>query len=122
MTKSPQFFVPESSPESTESDYAALAELCERAVPEPGERIFSLEHEHNGARWTVTVGEPLRGVSRPDREGRTQALQDDAVVLAIFRGDPFMVVTNYQFVSSVESDWGNPFFVRVPEKIVHFPG
>jgi len=120
MGEAPPFFVPESAPETVESDYAGLAELCERGVPEPGDRIYSLEHEHNGARWTVIVGEPLRGLSRPDREGRSQDLGDPAVVLAIFQGDPFMVVTNYQFVSGVESAWGNPFFVRVPESIVYF--
>ncbi len=56
-----EFFVPAATPENTEEVYASLAKMCHRSVPDAAKRIYSIRYTHDGAEWTATVGEELRG-------------------------------------------------------------
>ena len=131
MSEAPQFFVPtvipEVTPDNQESVYAELARWCGRAVPSPERRVYSITFVHDGERWTATVGESLRGKrtrttrSRGTRVEREQSVSDPAVVLAIFAGIPYMVVTNHRIGGRrVGSAWENPFLAGEPESVTYF--
>jgi hypothetical protein len=91
----PGFFVPYLSPEFKEASYAHIAEQCERAVPAVGDRVYSVSFVRGGTLWTATVGEHLRGRKpmRRKQAGQWRDIFDSALVLAIFPGDPYVVVT-----------------------------
>ncbi len=112
----PSFFVPGAAPENQETEYEKLAKWCLRNSPKLGNRIYSITYIHNGEEWTATVGKPLRGkkikTSRP--------VFDSATVLAIFPGEPYMVVTNSRIDPNVKSYWENPFMAGRPNSVVFF--
>jgi hypothetical protein len=125
----PPFFVPGANPETQESIYAALAKFCGSTVPVIEQRIYSITYVHDGEEWTATVGEALRGRRhsttrrRGQRLERTERLSDPAVVLAIFSGSPFMVVTNERIpgsVGGVGSAWESPFMAGRPKSVTYF--
>ena len=125
MGKVPVFFVPMATPDTQEAKYAALAQLCERLVPSPDKRIYSVVFTHDGEEWTATVGQTLRGIRRRPvkshgrdigREKVTR-LSDPAIVLAIFND---RVVTNHLLSDNVRSRWVNPFFVGGRAAITYF--
>jgi len=119
----PPFFVPTALPEKQEEVYADFAQWCRRAVPPQGKRIYSITYYHDGDEWTATVGETLKGTrQRTSRLGSvSQArLRDPATVLAIFPGDPYLVVTDSRFSPGVVSRWGNPFMAGRPVSVTHF--
>ena len=126
MSDPPTFFVPNASQEAQEATYAGLAARCNRPVPPAGERIYSISFEHNGEVWQATVGQTLSGTKVKTRKvkGRTisneHALSDPAMVLAIFPGSPFVVVTNRGLVEGVRSQWENPFLAGRPRTIRRF--
>lgn len=126
MEEIPVFFVSIETKENQEEVYSNFAKLCGRPVPKEGERIYSITYIHNSEEWTATVGEPLRGIrhrtsrSRGRRVEETVQLSDRAIVLAIFPGPPYVVVTNHQIVKDVSSTWENPFFVGQPKSILYF--
>ena len=122
MTEAPAFFVPAATPDTRESIYAELAQMCMRPVPKPAHRIYSMRFgKGEDEEWIATVGETLAGVHHKftRSRGKTAELKlllgDPAVVLAIFPGDPYMVVTNQNLPSSVGSAWENPFLVGESE-------
>jgi len=121
----PAFFVPSSTPETQEADYADLAKACGVSLPKPVERIFSITYLHDREEWTATVGEQLAGFRvrysrRRSREiERTTRLFDPAVVLAIFAGIPYSVFTN-QGIGETRSRWANPFLVGSPTRMAYF--
>jgi hypothetical protein len=125
-SNTPEFFVPAASPESAESVYAGFAKMCGVATPSTTERVYSVTFKHDRDIWTATVGETMTGTRHSTRKlkGRSvetsQALADAAMVLAIFPGDPFMVVTNHRLVGNTGSRWENPFLAGRPESITHF--
>ena len=93
----PRFFLPYLSRESEEASFAHLAQQCERAVPAPGARVCSISFERSGITWIARVGERLRG-RKPIRfkrkeTGQWRDIRDTALVLAIFPGEPYIVVT-----------------------------
>lgn len=96
MGKPPAFFVPAATLEDQESAYADLAKLSRCAVPPVERRIYSIAYTHDGEEWTATVGEHLKGARyrtsrvRGQKVEREQRLSDPAVVLAIFRRQPFL--------------------------------
>lgn len=51
---------------------------------------------------------------------RLQSVSDPALVLAIFPGIPYMVVTNHRIAGNVGSRWENPFLAGTPESVTHF--
>lgn len=127
MAEAPHFFVPAATIEDQESVYADFARWCGRVVPSPNRRIYSITFIHDGEEWTATVGEPLRGkrfrTSRSRGMGieSEQPISDPAIVLAIFPGSPYMVVTNHRLGGrNVGSRWENPFFAGEPESITYF--
>lgn len=114
----PKFFVPDPPPGDTqETYYAALAALAGRPVPAMADRVFSITYTHDGEQWTSTVGESSRGTRRKTvgrgatKRERVEHLSDPAIVLAIFPGNPYMVVTNHGIPSRVASNWANPFLM-----------
>lgn len=126
MTEAPTFFVPAAAPESEESVYADFAKWCGRTVPPVESRIFSITYRHDGDEWTATVGETLRGIrrhvtkSKGKKVERSQHIGDPALVLAIFPGVPFMVVTNHRIAGNVGSAWENSFLAGQPTAITYF--
>ena len=118
--------MPEATPENEESVYARFASMCNQPVPSRGLRIYSITFVHDKTEWTATVGERLKGVqncsrhSKGKRIERTQSVSDPAVVLAIFPGHPYMVVTNHEIAQNVRSIWGNPFMAGDPKSITYF--
>ncbi len=126
MPEIPTFFVPAATSENQESVYASFAEWCKCAVPALEKRIYSITYIHDSEEWTATVGESLRGIRRrTSRSGgrkveRTSHLSDPAIVLAIFPGSPFMVVTNHRIAGNVGSAWENPFFAGTPTSVTYF--
>jgi hypothetical protein len=93
-----------------------------------GERVYSITFDHNGEEWTATVGKILKGLSRKtirvkgeyQTRERVEHLSDPALVLAIFPGVPYVVITNHKLASlSVGSEWENPFFAR-PRVVARF--
>jgi hypothetical protein len=127
MPAAPPFFVPAATtPEEQESVYASFAAWCSRPVPDLGARIYSITWIHNGEQWTATVGERLHGTkqqfarTRGRRVEHTVPLSDPALVLAIFPGVPFFVVTNHRIVGNIGSAWENPFMAGSPTSVVRF--
>lgn len=122
----PQFFVPATSAQNIDSVYAEFARMCSCAVPHPDRRIYSIIFSHDGERWTATVGETLSGVRTETKRQkgsvveRLQRLSDPAVVLAIFPGVPYMVVTNHGIAGNVGSRWTNPFLAGQPQSVEYF--
>lgn len=126
MTQVPTFFVPAATPETQEGIYAEFARWCGRALPSPEERVYSITFIHDGEEWTATVGQTMTGTRQVSRRVRGQKVQqtetrsDPARVLAIFPGDPFMVVTNHRIAGNVGSRWENPFFAGRPVSVTPF--
>jgi hypothetical protein len=122
----PQFFIPAATPEIEESVYADFARMCHRSVLERGRRIYSITFVHDGEEWTATVGEALSGktLANPRSRSKTpfypRSLSDPAIVLAIFPGVPYVVLTNHRMVGNVGSAWENPFFAGQPKRITLF--
>ena len=126
MSNVPKFFLPASSPDTVETDFASVAQMAHRAVPELSERIYSITYAHNCEEWTATVGQQLHGVQRRKvRSGgssveRERSVSDPATVLAIFPGTPYVVVTNYRIAVNVGSKWENPFMAGQPKSVIRF--
>ena len=120
------FFVPAATAENQEQVYADFAQWCRCVVPEMGRRIFSITYSHDGVTWTATVGESLQGVKKVTSRSmgkkveRTVPVSDPATVLAIFPGNPFMVVTNHRIAGNVGSGWENPFMAGRPTSVTYF--
>src|SRR6267143_4823594 len=107
MADAPSFFVPAATPDNQESVYAGFAEWCQRPVSPLERRIYSITYVHDGDEWTATVGEALRGIryrtsrSKGKKIERTNQIGDPAIVLAIFPGVPFKVVTNHRIGGNI---------------------
>ena len=126
MEKPPAFFVPAATPENQESVYAELAKMGRSSVPPDSSRIYSITYTHDGEEWTATVGEKLKGVryktsrAKGKKIERVLQLSDPAVVLAIFPGNPYIVITNHRIGVNVGSRWENPFMAGVPDEVTCF--
>jgi len=123
--QAPSFFVPTVSDKQEEA-YAGFANWCQRAVPDSVDRVYSITFTHDGDEWTATVGEALRGIrrrysrKRGTRVEHVAPLSDPAVVLAIFAGYPYLVVTNHRVPVDVRSAWENPFMAGEPDSVTYF--
>jgi hypothetical protein len=124
MDDAPSFFLPYAEPDKQESAYQSLAEIINRPVPDAGKRIYSITFRHNGEEWTATVGQKLHGTktretrSKGKKRTSTTSLQDDAMVLAIFSGTPYLVCTDGG--NNSRSLWENPFFAGQPHSVTYF--
>jgi hypothetical protein len=114
----PAFFVPAADSDNEESVYAEFADWCGRPVPSRGERIYSITFIHDGVEWTATVDEQLQGFERGTTPRKRTS--DPALVLAIFPGNPYMVVTNHRVAENVGSKWVNPFLAGEPKSVTYF--
>jgi hypothetical protein len=121
----PKFFIPNQPIEAHEKLYTELAQLA-HAAAEPSKRIFSIRFRHDGVDWTATVGHALVG-SKIKILGRgmnkrkvTQPVSDSAMVLAIFRGNPFIVHTDSGLSHGSRSEWCNPFMAGIPSSVTYF--
>jgi len=121
------FFVPHTTtPEDAEKAYAALAEFAHTPVLPMNERIFAITYAHDGTVWTAQVGSTLHGVRtlRRRRSGRmvdvTERVSDPATVLAIFPGNPYLVVTDARPLGNGVSGWVNPFMAGQPRSVTRF--
>lgn len=121
MNSAPSFFVPLVDADKQEAAYEALALVCGTSPLPPGSRIYSITFVHHSGTWSATVGQVLSGTKtvtkkvRGERVERTQHLSDNATVLAIFPGYPYLVVHDGN-----RSKWENPFFAGQPESIRRF--
>lgn len=126
MPAVPAFFVPEAAPGGQEDTYADFAKWCGQSVPEIALRIYSITFIHDEEEWTATVGETLHGMGRPKRgrrsatSERTVSLSDPAMVLAIFPGNPYFVVTNHRINRNLRSAWESPFMAGRPNSVTYF--
>ena len=126
MNSSPTFFIPNSDPASYESVFAEYAARFGRPIPMLPERVYSIVFEHNGEEWTATVGAKLQGIRRGRPKKRSFSpsketfLSDSATVLAIFPGNPYLVVTDQRNPTEVRSAWENPFLAGSPSATRRF--
>jgi len=127
MSETPKFFVPGADTAEYEAVFAELARSAGCAVPDLPQRVYSIVFEDRLEEWTATVGEQLRGVSRKQTRSRgrtterTYPRRDPALVLAIFPGPTFTVVTDhFPPVHSVRSSWENPFFPELVKSVTCF--
>ena len=131
MKTGPPFFVPNATVEEQEEVYLAFARMAGQSTPPlPEKRIYSIDYYHNGVNWTATVGETLKGIEWPKEKKRSSLSPpsqprpihrgDPATVLAIFPGDPYMVVTNHRIAGNVRSRWENPFMAGRPSSVTYF--
>jgi hypothetical protein len=126
MEKPPAFFVPAATPENQESVYAEFAKQAGRSALPVIDRIYSITYRHDGEEWTATVGEKLKGVGyktsrvKGEKIEKEFGLSDPAVVLAIFPGNPYIVITNHRIPRNVGSRWENPFMAGVPRSVTYF--
>ena len=126
MPEAPAFFVPGATPDTQEYVFAGLAKFANQPVPAPDQRVYSILFEHDQKEWTATVGETLRGIRLRRVKGGamelTVSVSVPAMVLAIFPGDPYLVVTDHRLGSkSVGSQLENPFLAGRPRSVIRFP-
>ena len=129
MDRGRTFYVPAATPNTQEQVYSEFARWCRCEVPEANKRISSISFIHEGVTWSAKVGEPLCGTeqvtsrSKGKKVERTLPRSDPAIVLAIFSGNPFMVVTNHRIGgNNVGSAWENPFMAGRPLTVTYFAG
>jgi hypothetical protein len=118
----PAFFMPDVPEDKAAGVFEALAELAGCPVPPHDERVYRIEWIHDGERWTGEVGRQMHG-ERITSVGRRKAgmkVSDPAVVLAIFPGVPWLVVTDARPVGTTRSAWVNPFMAGRPERFEYF--
>ena len=114
------------SPENEDKVYADLAKWRRAGVPEPSARVYSITYLHDGDEWTATVGEQLRGIRmktsrlRGTNVERSIRIANPAIVLAIFQGVPYTVVTNHRIAGHVCSRWEHPFMPGQPTCALKF--
>jgi hypothetical protein len=118
-----RFFVPQVGEEQAEQAYTELARFAERSALPVEQRVESITFTHNGEEWTARVGATLSGSRSRSPRKRGLAppppvhLSDAAVVLAIFPGEPYLVVTD---AGPGRSRWANPFYAGRPADVVRF--
>ena len=121
-----KFFIPRVPAAEEEGAYEGLAASCHSSVPSQDRRIHSITYRHDGDKWTATVGEQLRGKRFRQRRRNRQLIEsvvdlsDPAEVLAIFAGDPYLVVTDSGLSANERSRWVNPFMAGVPVSVTYF--
>ena len=127
MTETLPFFVPGATPDAQEAVFAELARFAKQPVPSQSERVYSITYDHGGGEWRAIVGETLRGVRRKRIRIRSKGttvereipIYDAALVLAIFPGTPYFVVTDSRPIGRVRSALWNPF-LAAPKSVTRF--
>jgi hypothetical protein len=110
------FFLPFLPPELAEASYAHIAERCDKIAPRPGDRVYSISFAHGRVVWVATVGKLLKGY-RTGHRATPSFIEDPAMVLAIFPGTPYCVVTDA--LHTMGSHFENIFF-GTPLEVEYF--
>ena len=120
------FFLPRATDdEQAERLYEALAEFAGCAPAPADRRVRAIAFDSDGARWTAEVGQELSGrrTTRQLRRGelleRTEHLSSATLVLAIYPGEPYVVVTDAAPITGAPSQWANPLSVA-PDEVTYF--
>lgn len=120
-----RFFVSGVAEGDAEQEYHRLAEVVGADASTPGRRVRQVFFKIGRESWVATVGRSPEG-TRPEHrrvKGKltttTDKLADDSTVLAIYPGDPFVVVTDAAPVGTAESRWPSPVRAK-PSRIVYF--
>jgi hypothetical protein len=116
MPTPPLFFLPFLPRELAEASYAYMAEKCDKIAPGPGGRVYSISFVHERVAWVATVGKRLRG-HRPGHKATARLIEDPAMVLAIFPGTPYCIVTDA--LHTTDSNFENIFF-GTPVEVEYF--
>jgi hypothetical protein len=122
----PKFFVPAATIDNQEEVFESFAKWCNQVVPAPNRRLYSITYVHDGIEWIATVGERLTGErhritrSKGKKIERREPVSDPAIVLAIFPGDPYFVITNQYLNGNNGSRWENPFMAGRPKSATYF--
>ena len=112
----PLFFLPYLPEELAEASYAHMAEKCDKTAPGPQGRVYSISFVHETVVWIATVGKHLKG-HRPRHRGTGRLIEDPAMVLAIFPGTPYTIVTDALHTTS--SHFPN-IFPATPVEVEYF--
>ncbi len=110
------FFLPFLPPELAEASYAHMAEKCDKIAPGPRGRVYSISFVHERVVWVATVGKHLKG-HRPRHRATARLIEDPAMVLAIFPGTPYTIVTDA--LHATGSNFQNIFF-GTPVEVEYF--
>ena len=116
MPTPPLFFLPFLPSELAEASYAHMAEKCDKIAPGPRGRVYSISFVHERVVWVATVGKHLKG-HRPSHRGTARLIEDPAMVLAIFPGTPYTIVTDA--LHTIGSNFQNIFF-GTPVEVEYF--
>lgn len=121
----PTFFVPFTTPYEGEAAFEELARMAGLAAPaQEEERVFSIVFIHNGDVWSAKVGERLYGRRSYQSTFAGKPVDqvfegsDAALVLAIFPGTPYVVVTDGGKAANAPTRWpkvvaaGRPVVVK----------
>jgi hypothetical protein len=125
MKTVPEFFLPAALPDKAEAYYEDAAKFCNCAAPSFEKRIYSIVFSHDGVLWTATVGETLKGIGTRTRRIRGKKVEqemhhsDGATVLAIFAGNPYIVMTNEGLAGGF-GQFANPFLAGEPRSVTYF--
>lgn len=120
IERPPTFFIPGFPEDQHEAIYHEMARAGNTAATD--ERVYSIRFSHDGIMWTATVGERLKGTKTVAKKGRETVQQhsDDATVLAIFPGNPYIVATSRHPFGTDRSLWENPFMAGEPRSVTLF--
>jgi hypothetical protein len=116
MPTPPLFFLPFLPPELAEAAYAHMAEKCDKIAPGPRGRVYSISFVHERVVWVATVGKHLKG-HRPGHRATARLIEDPAMVLAIFPGTSYIIVTDA--LHTTGSNFQNIFF-GTPVEVEYF--
>ena len=116
MPTPPLFFLPFLPAELAEASYAYMADKCHKIAPGPGGRVYSISFVHQRVVWVATVGKRLK-THMSVHKATARLIEDPAMVLAIFPGTPYCIVTDA--LHATDSNFENIFF-GTPVEVEYF--
>jgi hypothetical protein len=116
MPTPPLFFLPFLPPGLAEAYYAHMAEKCDRIAPGPRGRVYSISFVNERVVWVATVGKHLKG-HRSGHRTKESLIEDPALVLALFPGSPYTIVTDA--LHTAGSNFPN-IFLGTPVEVEYF--
>jgi hypothetical protein len=84
-----------------------MAQRCDKIAPGPESRVYSISFVHDRVVWVATVGKRLKSY-RLGLRVTPRWIEDPAMVLAIFPGTPYCIVTDA--LRTTGSNFKNIFF------------
>lgn len=120
-----RFFVGGVAETDAEAEYLRLAKTAGADAASSGRRVRQIFFRIGRESWVATVGQSPAGTRPVHRRQKgqlattTEKLADESIVLAIFAGDPFLIVTTAAPAGAAESRWTGPVPAK-PSKIVYF--